>query len=331
MKRAILVLAMVLMAATSYNQTSRRTANANGSATRNTETTNENRTRNAPSETRVERNKQEGNSTNREKAAAPDNNKGNVNTAPSNTRPATNTNDRGNSSKYQDNGNRYEPRHDNGNRNEPRHDNGNRYENKPDNRTNYGNHNDRHSNSGYHGNTGDRRSTTTVYVNNSSRKYQQTHRVNHTYRKTPYNRDYRAVHYVYREPVHVNIIWTRDMHRHYIEMYPEVRFWRYNVGYSIDRVSAYYADYYIGEVMNVYGKVSDVFYARETDEYFLYFGAYYPYHDFTIVLPGEIARRYSHRPANFFINQYLNVTGLITVYDGKPEIVVKRNFQLDVY
>jgi hypothetical protein len=116
-----------------------------------------------------------------------------------------------------------------------------------------------------------------------------------------------------------------------MEMYPEVRYWHYNVGYRINSTSAYYADYYIGEVMNVYGKVTDVYYAYETDEFFLYFGAYYPYHDFTIVLPGVIARRYSAIPDRYFDNQYISVTGLITAYDGKPEIVVKRNFQLDVY
>ena len=121
------------------------------------------------------------------------------------------------------------------------------------------------------------------------------------------------------------------MHRHYIEMYPEVRYWNYSIGYRINSVSAYYADYYVGEVMNVYGKVYDMYYAYETDEYFLYFGAYYPYHDFTIVLPGEIARQYSRRPMNFFMNQYIDVTGLITAFEGKPEVVVKRNFQLNVY
>ncbi len=166
---------------------------------------------------------------------------------------------------------------------------------------------------------------------NTTRVYRGHHESSHVYHNAPYSRDYRAKHYVYREPTHVHVVWTRDMHRHYIHMYPSVRHWEYRYGYNIRSVSAYYADYYIGDVKTVYGKVNEVFYSPESDEYFLTMGAYYPYNDFTIVLPGEIARRFSARPVRYFTNEYLNVTGLITSFDGKPEIVVKRKFQLDVY
>jgi hypothetical protein len=96
-------------------------------------------------------------------------------------------------------------------------------------------------------------------------------------------------------------------------------------------VSSYFANYYIGDVMTVYGQVTEVFYSRNTDEYFLYFGLYYPYQDFTVVLPGYIARRYSHRPEFFFENRYVAGTGLITSFNGEPEIAVRESFQLHLY
>ena len=121
------------------------------------------------------------------------------------------------------------------------------------------------------------------------------------------------------------------MHRYYCRMYPEVNHWYYNRGYHIEMVSSYFADYYIGEVMTVYGEVSEVYYSPRTDEYFLYYGPYYPYQDFTLIIPGYIARRYSPHPERYFERQYMAVTGLITNYDGQPEIVVRESFQLHPY
>ena len=94
---------------------------------------------------------------------------------------------------------------------------------------------------------------------------------------------------------------------------------------------SYNADFYIGDVKRVYGRVTNVDYSPESDEFFLFIGPYVPYQYFTIVLPGYIARSYSKRPGRFFINQNITVTGLITSFEGIPEILVKRSFQLSVY
>lgn len=168
-------------------------------------------------------------------------------------------------------------------------------------------------------------------VYKSTRRYTGKHAISHHYYTTPRSRAYRAKHYGYRAPVAVNIIWTPLMHRHYIRMYPVVKYWHYQHGYHIANTSAYYADYYIGAVRTVYGRVREVYYSRSSDEYFLYFGAYYPYHDFTVVMPGWMARRYSIRPDRYFSNQYLAITGLITSFNGDPEIVVKESFQIKLY
>ncbi len=165
----------------------------------------------------------------------------------------------------------------------------------------------------------------------STRQYANERPVYHHYRNTPYSREYRAEHYPYRRPVQVNINWTPTIYRNYCVIYPEIRQWGFHVNYRVDVVSAYDAYYHAGEIRTVYGEVREVFYARETDEYILYFGEYYPYHDFTVVVPGWLARRYSRRPDRFFERQHLAVTGLISMWERKPEMVVMKDYQLNFY
>jgi hypothetical protein len=165
----------------------------------------------------------------------------------------------------------------------------------------------------------------------SPRVYRSQHASSHYYRRPPENKEYRMMHRIYRPPINVNVFWTPIIHTRFIEIYPMVKEWYYPVGYRIETISAYDAEYYQGEVMNVYGEISDVFYSRETDEYFLYFGPYYPYQDFTIVIPGGIARSYSSRPSRFFLKQNVFATGLITSFEGNPEIVIRDPNQFNVY
>jgi hypothetical protein len=96
-------------------------------------------------------------------------------------------------------------------------------------------------------------------------------------------------------------------------------------------VSAYDARDYSGEVATIYGKVADAYYNYDTDEYFLYFGDYFPNHDFSVILPGSEARRFSPDPVNYFLNQHLSVTGYVNNYDGKPEIQVRSARQIGTY
>lgn len=163
------------------------------------------------------------------------------------------------------------------------------------------------------------------------RKYVRTKKHVHVHVRKPKPVHYRAKHYAYRRPVHMNIVWTRNVYREYCVIYPELRRWRYHRGYVVHTISAYDAYYHMGEVRRVYGKVSDTFYAYKTDEYFLYIGARYPYQDFTVVVPGRIARRYHRNPERYFYRNHVEVNGLITSFDGEPEMVIKRPSQLRTY
>jgi hypothetical protein len=121
------------------------------------------------------------------------------------------------------------------------------------------------------------------------------------------------------------------MYRDYRVMYPEFRYWYYPVGYEIATIPFYRAYYHIGEVRNVYGRVHEVFYSWSTDEYYLYFGGDFPYHDFTVVISGRHARRFDRYPELFFEGRYMWVTGLLSTFEGRPELVVKRRHQIHLY
>jgi len=142
---------------------------------------------------------------------------------------------------------------------------------------------------------------------------------------------YKTTNYHYRVPVHVNVTWTHNMSREYRSLYPDYHYWYYPRGYRIVTLPAYRAYFHIGEVRNVYGRIHDVWYSWNTDEYHLYFGGTYPYQDFTVILPGKHARRFHRYPEAFFSGRYIWVTGLVSTFEGKPEIMVMRKHQINLY
>ncbi len=182
-----------------------------------------------------------------------------------------------------------------------------------------------------------------TYRPRTGREYESRRRT-YTYRperrvvrpapKTHYSHrpiEYRRKHYIYRTPPRRSIIWTHNMYREYVYLYPEYNLWYYPMGYRIPTISAYDAGSYIGEVARVYGEVYDVWYSPGTREYYLYIGGPYPYQDFSIVLDRSDARRYSRSPQRFFAGRHIAATGLISIFEGKPEMFIKKRSQLRVY
>ena len=143
--------------------------------------------------------------------------------------------------------------------------------------------------------------------------------------------EYRRTYYPYRVPSRPDIIWNIHLYNEYRYLYPHYDYWYYPVGYRIHTISAYDADRYIGEFTRVYGRVYEVWRSGETDEYFLYFGEPYPYQDFTVILSGRDARRYSRIPERYFPGKDIAVTGIISVFEDKPEMVIKKRSQIDIY
>ena len=120
------------------------------------------------------------------------------------------------------------------------------------------------------------------------------------------------------------------MHRYYADMYPGY-IWRYNVGYHIHTISAFDAKFNVGEVARVYGRVYGTWYNNETDDLLLFFGGEFPYQEFTMIVPGKIARRFNWRPERYFLGQHVFATGLVSSFEGKPEMIIKKKQQLEVY
>jgi hypothetical protein len=165
------------------------------------------------------------------------------------------------------------------------------------------------------------------YTTPDRRHVRKTHAVHVNYSPVKY----RKIHRHYRVPKRVNVVWTPRMYRDYRLIYPDFHYWYYPTGYRIVTVPYYHAYFHVGEVRNVYGRVDEVWYSWSTDEYYLYFGAGYPYQDFTVILDGREARRFSRHPEAYFGGRYIWVTGLISTFEGKPEILVKRRTQVHLY
>jgi hypothetical protein len=152
-----------------------------------------------------------------------------------------------------------------------------------------------------------------------------------THVKFRHHRDTYLHHYnVLYYPTYREIFWSNAMYRDYCRWYPNYH-WRYNYGYRIQTISVFDAKYNMGEVAMVYGRVYATWYNQETDDYLLFFGGDYPQQQFTLVLPGRIARSFSWRPEQYFLGEHLTMTGLITTFDGIPEIIVKNKRQVGIY
>ena len=153
-----------------------------------------------------------------------------------------------------------------------------------------------------------------------------TRNVKFHYHHNTYLNNYNVLYY----PTYGNVYWTRNMYRDYHRWYPEFN-WRYNYGYRINTISVFEAQYNLGEVAMVYGRVYATWYNKETDDYLLFFGGDFPYQQFTVVVPGRVARKFNWRPERYFLGEHITITGLITTFDGSPEIVVKNRSQLGLY
>ncbi len=141
-----------------------------------------------------------------------------------------------------------------------------------------------------------------------------------------YGGSYRVLYH----PSHMDIIWTHKMHRYYRDIYPGA-YWRYPLGAHIRTISVFETTFNIGEIARVYGRVYGTWYNRESDDLLLFFGGEYPQQAFTLVVPGKIARRYHWRPERYFMGKHIWSVGLISSFEGTPEMIIEKRDQLHLY
>lgn len=147
----------------------------------------------------------------------------------------------------------------------------------------------------------------------------------------PLSIEIRRVRYPYRYPGHLDLCWTPYLHNRFMFYYPLHNSWNHHYGEYIESISSYDAMSYAGSVKRVYGKVEEVYYSPEDRTYTLYFGGAFPYHDFSVVIPKNIAKEFSWSPTWYFEDEHVWVVGLIDVWENKPEIVVRDEDQIRRY
>ncbi|MFA6128875.1 MAG: hypothetical protein WC699_16365 [Bacteroidales bacterium] len=156
--------------------------------------------------------------------------------------------------------------------------------------------------------------------------------VNHYHnRYMPLPWDIRRSRYYYRIPRHIDLIWTPLLFHRFMYYYPTHTNWEMEFGSQIETISANDAGQYAGTVRRVYGKVDEVYYSPEDENYILYIGAPFPYQDMSVVIPRNIARNISASPKWYFENEYVWVVGLINMWEGKPELIVRDEDQIRKY
>jgi hypothetical protein len=156
--------------------------------------------------------------------------------------------------------------------------------------------------------------------------------VNHYHnRYIPVPWEVRRVRYYHRIPYHVDLIWTPLLFHRFMYYYPTHNYWDMEFGSRIETISAYESEHYAGTVRRVYGRVDEVYYSPADENYVLYIGAPFPYHDLSVVIPRHIARNISRSPKWYFEDEYVWIVGLINMWEGKPEIVVRDEDQIRKY
>jgi hypothetical protein len=75
----------------------------------------------------------------------------------------------------------------------------------------------------------------------SSRHYTSQHVSRYYHYQKPHPIEYRQLHYPYRKPVHISIYWTPEMRIEYHRIYPMVDHWNYPIGYQLETISFYFA------------------------------------------------------------------------------------------
>jgi hypothetical protein len=147
----------------------------------------------------------------------------------------------------------------------------------------------------------------------------------------PVSMEIRRVRNVYRQPVYYNIIWTPNLFNRFMYYYPDQTDWDFEYGNEIETISAYEAMNYVGTVRRVYGRVDEVYYSREDDNYTLYIGDRFPYQDLSIVIPHDVVVTITGDPVQYFQDQYVWMIGLIDLWGEKPEIIIRDEQQIQRY
>ncbi len=147
----------------------------------------------------------------------------------------------------------------------------------------------------------------------------------------PRSIDLRREQNVYRRPLQIDLIWTPYLFNRFMYYYPDQDNWDIGFGDQIETISAYDVLDYVREVRRVYGKVKEVYFSSDDDNYILYIGDQFPYQDLSVVIPRLVVEEMTSQPEWYFRNQYIWLVGLIGMWEGKPEMIIRDSEQIQKY
>lgn len=150
-------------------------------------------------------------------------------------------------------------------------------------------------------------------------------------RYIPLSFEFRRSRYYYRQPLHIDLIWTPLLFHRFMFYYPTQNNWDMEFGSQIETIPADQAQEYAGNVRRIYGKVSEVYFSPGDENYILYIGAPFPNQDISVVVPKQIALNLTMSPKWYFEDEYVWVVGLIDLWEGKPEMIVRDEDQIRKY
>lgn len=98
---------------------------------------------------------------------------------------------------------------------------------------------------------------------------------------------------------------------------------------QLAQISDAQASAHVGERVVVDGTVASV-HTSKKGHTFINFGAPYPRQDFTAVVFASVATAFKDVDISALSGRHVRVTGVVRLYEGKPEIILDSRAQLSV-
>ncbi|HRG17584.1 MAG TPA: hypothetical protein PLP39_00695 [Flavobacterium lutivivi] len=102
------------------------------------------------------------------------------------------------------------------------------------------------------------------------------------------------------------------------------------LAFSQEKVSLDAVENYIGKEITVCEVVKSTFKTQAHEVSFLNFGGGYPNQKLAIVIEKRHLKNFSYSPTEALSGKTICVTGIVTYYKGKPQIMVKKEKQIVV-
>ena len=91
------------------------------------------------------------------------------------------------------------------------------------------------------------------------------------------------------------------------------------------------AKYYVGKTITVCDKVQGTYVTKgESKTTIINFGAPYPNTTFTAVIFAKSMAFFDYIPAEFLMDKDVCITGKVSIYNDKPQIIVENNEQISI-